>query len=211
MRTGGALLAVGIALAIGAGVRAAEPVAPDALAKAVTAEVLALIRADKDLQAGDPVKVARLIETKVAPHFDFTTMTQLAMGRNWREASPAQRKALVAEFRTLLVRTYTSAFTHYRDHTVEYRPLKLAPGDTDVVVKSFIRQPGGAPVSVDYRMEKTPEGWKVYDVRIEGVSLIENYRHSFQAEIARGGIDGLIRSLAEKNRALAARAPATAP
>ncbi len=127
-------------------------------------------------------------------------MTRLAMGRNWKQATPDQQKALSQEFRTLLVRTYTTAFTQYQDQTVEYRPVKLAPGETDVVVKSLIKQPSGQPVSVDYRMEKTDTGWKVYDVKIEGISLVENYRNTFNTEVQRNGIDGLIKSLADKNQ-----------
>ncbi|MBM3357574.1 MAG: ABC transporter substrate-binding protein [Betaproteobacteria bacterium] len=181
---------------------------PDVLAKSVTDEVLALIRADKELQAGNPKRIAELIETKIAPHFSFTLMTQLAMGRNWNQANAQQKKALTAEFRALLVRTYTTAFTQYSNQTIEYRALKLAPADTDVIVRSQIRQPGGPPVSVDYRMDKSDTGWKVYDVRIEGISLVENYRNTFNSEVQKGGIDGLIKSLAEKNKALLAQAPA---
>jgi phospholipid transport system substrate-binding protein len=184
------------------GAAAANFPAPDVLARTVTEEVLSLIRADKELQAGNPQRVYELIETKIAPHFNFTGMTQLAMGRNWREASAAQRKALTAEFRTLLVRTYTTAFTQYRNQTVEYRPLKLAPSDNDVLVRSLVKQPSGPPVAIDYRMEKTPEGWKVYNVLIEGISLIENYRNTFNTEVQKHGVDGLIRSLAERNQAL---------
>src|SRR5262245_38764479 len=128
-------------------------VAPDGLARSVTDEVLKIIRSDKDLQAGNPKKVAELIENKVAPHFEFTSMTRLAMGRNWSQASPEQKKALTQEFRMLLVRTYTTAFTQYKDQTIEYRPLKIAPDETDVVVKSLIKQTSGPPVSVDYGME----------------------------------------------------------
>lgn len=183
--------------------------APDALARAVTDEVLALIRADRDLQAGNAQKVYELIDSKIAPHFNFAGMTRFAMGRNWPRANDAQRKALTAEFRTLLVRTYTTAFKQYRDQTVEYRPLKLGPSDDDVVVRSLVRQPSGPPVSVDYSMEKTGEGWKVYNVKIEGISLVENYRNTFNSEVLKHGIDGLIRSLAERNRALQQQAQAS--
>lgn len=184
-------------------VRAAEMVAPDALAKSVTDEVLAIVRADKDIQSGNKKKVLDLVETKVVPHFNFAHMAQLAMGKNWRQASAEQQKALTGEFRTLLVRTYTAAFTQYKNQTVEYRPLQLAPEDTDVVVKSLIKQPSGQPVAIDYGMEKTDKGWKVYNVKIEGISLVENYRNTFNSEVQRNGVDGLIRSLAEKNKMLA--------
>ncbi len=181
---------------------AAEVVAPDVLAKNVTEEVLAILRADKAIQAGDSRKAAELIEARILPHFNFQTMTRLAMGKNWAQASPEQRKALTSEFRTLLVRTYTASLTLYRDQTIEYRPLKLAPGDTDVVVKSTIRQAGREPISADYAMEKTESGWKVYDIKFAGISLVQNYRSTFSAEIQRNGVDGLIKALAEKNRAL---------
>ena len=174
---------------------------PDALARAVTDDVLKTIRADKDLQAGNPRKVADLIDAKIAPHFEFTSMTRLAMGRNWSQANPAQKKALTEEFRVLLVRTYTTAFTQYRDQMIEYRPLKLAPDETDVVVKSLIKQSGGQPIAVDYRMERTDKGWKVYDVKIEGISLVENYRGTFNTEVQKSGIDGLIKTLSDKNKA----------
>ncbi|HEX2824925.1 MAG TPA: ABC transporter substrate-binding protein [Burkholderiales bacterium] len=185
-------------------------VAPDALAKSVTDEVLAIIRADKDLQAGNPQKVAQLVETKVLPHFNFTRMTQLAVGRNWRQASAEQQKVLTEEFKTLLVRTYTTAFTGYRNQTIEYRPVRMSPVDTDVIVKSLIKQPTGQPVAVDYSMEKVGSTWKVYDVKIEGISLVENYRNTFNAEVQRTGVDGLIAALRNKNKALASQTAAAA-
>jgi phospholipid transport system substrate-binding protein len=200
------MLVLALGALTGAPARAADTLAPDALARSVTDEVLKILRTDKDLAAGNPKKVAELIETKVAPHFEFTSMTRLAMGRNWRQATPDQQKALVQEFRTLLVRTYTSAFTQYKNQTVEYPPLKLAPSDNDVVVKSLIKQPSGQPVMVDYRMEKMDTAWKVYDVKIEGISLVENYRNTFNSEVQRGGIDGLIKSLADKNKSFQAAA-----
>ena len=184
---------------------ATADVAPDALARSVTDEVLAIVRADKELQAGNPQKVAQLVEAKVLPHFNFGHMTQLAVGRNWRQATPEQQKALTEEFKTLLVRTYAAAFSQYLNQTVDYRPVRMAPTDTDVVVKSVIKQPAGQPIAIDYSMEKLAAGWKVYDVRIEGISLVENYRHTFNSEIQRGGIDGLVRTLREKNRMLAAQ------
>lgn len=182
--------------------RAANP-APDALAKSVTDEVLAIVRADKDIQSGDRKKVLQLVESKIVPHFNFTRMTQLAMGRNWRQANAEQQQLLVDQFRALLVRTYTAAFTQYRNETVEYRQPRMKAGDTDVVVQSFVNRPGGPPVAVDYSMEKTGEGWKVYNVKIEGVSLVENYRNTFNAEIQKSGVDGLIRTLTERNKQLA--------
>jgi phospholipid transport system substrate-binding protein len=178
----------------------AQMLAPDALAKSVTDDVLTVIRADKDIQSGNHKKVLDLVEAKVLPHFNFSHMTQLAMGRNWRAANPEQQKKLVAEFRTLLVRTYTTAFTQYRNQTVEYKPVRMATGDTDVVVQSLIKQNSGQPIAVDYSMEKTDAGWKVYNMKIEGISLVENYRNTFNTEIQKNGVDGLITTLAEKNR-----------
>ena len=176
--------------------------APDALAKGVTDEVLAVLRADKDIHSGSQKKVVDLIEAKVLPHFNFARMTQLAVGRNWRQASPEQQKALIEQFRVLLVRTYAAAFTAYRNQTIEVKPVRMQPGDQEVVVKSQINQPSGPPVTVDYSMEKMDKGWKVYDVAIEGVSLVQNYRGTFSTEVQKGGIDGLIKSLTEKNRQL---------
>lgn len=182
----------------------AQDAAPDALAKRVTDEVIAVLRADKDIQAGNTKKVLDLVEAKVLPHFNFSRMTRLAVGAQWRQASAAQQQSLTLEFRTLLVHTYTSAFTQYRDQVIEYRPLKLQPGDTEVVVRSLIKQKSGAdPIDINYSMEKTDAGWKVYDVVIAGVSLVQNYRSSFNTEIQKSGIDGLIATLAAKNKTLA--------
>lgn len=198
------IMAALFALAATAALANAE-LAPDALARSVTDEVLSIIRADKELQGGNPQKVAQLVEAKVIPHFNFTRMTQLAVGRNWRQASPDQQKVLTEEFKTLLVRTYATAFTGYRNQTVDYRPLRMSAGDTDVVVKSLIKQPAGQPIAVDYSMERSGNAWKVYDVKIEGISLVDNYRNTFQGEVQRGGIDGLIRTLSNKNKSLAAQ------
>lgn len=180
---------------------------PDALARSVTDEVLAALRSDKAIQAGNQKRARELIEGKIAPHFNFTSMAQLALGKNWRAASAEQRKALTAEFRALLVQTYTASLLLYKDQKIEYRPLKLAPEDNDVLVRSLVRQSGGGePVQVDYGMEKTDAGWKVYNVKIGGISLVETYRSTFNTEIGRNGIDGLIKTLRDKNRALMAQA-----
>lgn len=184
--------------------RAADIVPPDALAKGVTAEVLAVLRSDPAIQAGNIRKVVDLVEKKVLPHFDFVRMTQLAMGRNWRLASPEQRELLVGEFRGLLVQTYAATFVAYRDQEIEYRPLRAQPGDTGVVVKSQVNQPGAKPITIDYRMHRTDAGWKVYDVVVGDLSLVQNYRGSFETEVRKGGIEGLVRALAEKNRQLGA-------
>ena len=183
---------------------AADAAGPDALAKGVTDEVMAIVRADKDIQAGNQKKVLELVESKVLPHFNFMRMTQLAMGRNWRQASTEQQMELAREFRALLVRTYTAAFTQYKNETVEYRPLRLMPEDADVVVKSLVQRASGPPIAIDYNMEKTSQGWKVYNVKIEGISLVENYRNTFNSEVRKNGVDGLIRALNGKNKAQAA-------
>jgi phospholipid transport system substrate-binding protein len=185
-------------------VRAQETTAPDALAKSVTDEVLAVLRADKDIQAGNTKKVVDLVEKKVLPHFEFTRMTRLAVGPSWRQANPEQQKALVNEFRSLLVQTYAATLSAYRSQTIEYRPLRMQPSDTEVVVKSLINQSGGKPVTVDYKMEKDSAGWKVYDVVVADLSLVQNYRGTFETEVRKGGIDGLIKALADKNKQLVA-------
>lgn len=178
----------------------AEDVAPDVLVRKTTEEVLTVVRNDKDIRAGNVARIVQLIEDKVAPHFDFERMTRLAVGRPWREATPAQRESLIKEFRTLLVRSYSAAFTAYTGIAVEYRPYKMTPGETETTVQTLIKLPGGAPpMGVDYDMGSTPEGWKVYDVRVAGASLIINYRNLFAQEIQSDGIDGLIKSLVDKN------------
>jgi phospholipid transport system substrate-binding protein len=198
-----ALMAALCAVAVPSGAQAMTP--PDALAKSVTEEVLAVLRTDKDIQSGNTKKVIDLVEKKVLPHFNFVRMTQLAVGRHWREASPEQRKQLVEEFRTLLVQTYAATLTAYRDQTIEIRPLRMQPDETDVVVRSLINQSGGKPVTVDYKMNKSDTGWKVYDVVVGDLSLVQSYRGSFNTEVQKGGIDGLVKTLTEKNRQLAAR------
>jgi phospholipid transport system substrate-binding protein len=179
--------------------------APDALAKNVTEEVLAVLRTDKDIQAGNRKKILDLVEKKVLLHFNFVRMTQLAVGRHWREATPEQQKLLVSEFRTLLVQTYAATLTAYRDQVIEYRPLRMQPDDTDVVVRSLINQSGGKPVTVDYKMQKSDSGWKVYDVVVGDLSLVQSYRGTFTQEVQKGGIDGLVKALTEKNKQLVSR------
>ena len=181
----------------------AEMLGPDVLIKNTSQEVLAIVKQDKDIQAGNQKKVLELVDAKVLPHFNFQRMTRLAVGKHWRTATPEQRKMLETEFRNLLVRTYTKAFTVYRDQNVEIKPLKMAEGATEVTVKTVIVKPGGQPVPVDYDMEKTADGWKVYDLLVEGVSLVTSYRGTFSDQIQQGGIDGLIKTLVEKNQAAA--------
>jgi phospholipid transport system substrate-binding protein len=197
-----------LALAAAAGLACAPAsaqqgtMAPDALAKSVTDEVIAVLRADKDIQSGNTRKVVDLVEKKVLPHFDFMRMAQLAMGRNWQQASSDQQKSLTNEFRTLLVQTYAATFASYRDQKIEYRPLRMDPADTDVTVKSQILQSGGTPINVDYKMRKSDAGWKVYDVVVGDLSLVQSYRGTFNSEVQKSGVDGLIKALADKNRQL---------
>ncbi|MGZ5122794.1 MAG: MlaC/ttg2D family ABC transporter substrate-binding protein [Burkholderiales bacterium] len=198
-------ITVGLFALASAVAHAATDIAPDVLARSVTDEVMTIVRTDKELQAGRTERLSQLVEIKVLPHFNFLHMTQLAVGRNWRQATPEQQKSLVDEFRTLLVRTYTTAFMQYKDQTVDYKPLRMAPTDTDVLVKSLIKQTGGQPVAIDYNMENLGSGWKVYDVKIEGISLVENYRNTFNSEVQKNGVDGLIKALSDKNKAVAAQ------
>ena len=179
--------------------------APDATVKRVAEETLAAVRADPQIQAGNQARIREVIEVKLVPHFDFTRMTALAMGRNWRAATPEQQKRLADEFRSLLVRTYSSALGQYRNEKIDYKPLRMNAGDTDVLVRTAVLRSTGSPVQVDYSMEKTPEGWKCYDVVVGGVSLVTNYRDEFNAEVQKGGVDGLIKALADRNKGGAAR------
>jgi len=174
--------------------------APDTLVKRIAEETLTTIRGDKDLQAGNPAKIKQLIESKLVPNFDTARMTALAMGRNWRTATPEQQKQLTEQFKTLLIRTYSNALTNYRDNTMNYKPLRMNAGDTEVVVRTEVSRPGQAPVPIDYSMEKTPEGWKGYDVVVAGVSLVTNYRDEFNDVVKSSGVDGLIKALADKNK-----------
>ncbi len=179
--------------------------APDEMVRRSTNEILAAIKADKDLQAGNQAKIEKLAEDKVLPYFNFARMTQLAVGRNWRDANDAQKKSLTDEFRRLLVRTYSTSLSQYRNQTIEVKPLKIAAADTEVVVKTQVIQPGGQPIPIDYSLENGSNGWKVYDVLIDGVSLVTNYRSSFNTEIQKNGIDGLVKSLVERNAKNAAK------
>lgn len=176
------------------------PVAPDVLVKTVTNEVLDIVRHDKDIQAGHQGKALELVESRVLPHFNFKRMTQLALGKESRKASPEQLIALTEEFRSLLVRTYSKALTEFRNQEISFKPLKMSPADTDVKVRSEIRLSGGKPVPLDYYLEKSDAGWKVYDMEVGGVSLVTNYRGSFTQEIQSKGIDGLIQVLRSKNK-----------
>ncbi|MFH1043856.1 MAG: ABC transporter substrate-binding protein [Pseudomonadota bacterium] len=184
----------------------AQDLAPDALVKKISNEVTEIVKQDKDIQTGNRKKVNDLVEAKVLPHFNFSRMTALAVGRNWPKANAEQQKILADEFRALLVHTYSSALSSYKNQVIEFKPLRAAAQDADVTVRTQVKQPGTEPISIDYSMEKTSAGWKVYDVVVGGVSLVTNYRETFNAEIRDGGIDGLIKSLAGKNRSLEVQA-----
>ena len=184
------------------GLSLGQETAPDVLVKNVTTEVVDLISKDKEIKGGNRGKLMQVIEAKVLPHFNFTSMTILAMGQNWSKATPEQKKQLTHEFRTLLVRTYASALAAYSEQRFDFRPLRAKPTDTDVTVNVRVLQPGSQPVPIDYSMEKTPAGWKVYDVQVGGVSLVANYRTEFGRAVRETGVDGLIKTLHEKNAGL---------
>ena len=188
-------------LALAVPLASAEDVAPDVLLISITTEVTAIIRQDKDIQAGNQAKLADLVETRILPHFDFTRMTRMAVARNWRLATPEQQLSLTTEFKTLLVHTYSTALSSYRDQVIVYKPLRaVAPGATEVTVRSEVQQSARERLSIDYDVEKTPAGWKVYDIKIAGISLVTTYRDSFASRVRDGGIEGLIKSLWDKNR-----------
>jgi len=205
-----AALAAGTALAFPA--VAAPDTAPDVLVRKSIDEVLAVIKTDKDLQAGNQRKILELVEEKVLPHFDFMRMTRLALGRNWAQATDAQKESLVREFRTMLVRTYSASLSQYRNQTIDVKPAKIAAGDSETVVRTLVNQPGGQPIPIDYSMEKSDKGWRVYDVVVDGVSLVTTYRSTFNDQIQKGGIDGLVKTLTDRNRGGGAspKAPAKA-
>jgi phospholipid transport system substrate-binding protein len=199
---------LGVLLAGGLACAQAQELAPDVLVKNVTTEVVELITKDKEIRTGNRTKLIQVIEAKVLPHFNFSSMTALAMGQNWNKATPEQKKRLVEEFKALLVRTYASALAAYSEQRFDFRPLRARPTDTDVIVNVRVIQPGSQPVPIDYSMEKTAAGWKVYDVMVGGVSLVANYRTEFNATVREVGIEGLIRNLQVKNRSLEAPPPA---
>ena len=177
----------------------AQEMKPDELVKKVTDDVLAAVKSDKQLAAGDKQKALKLAEEKVLPHIDFLEATRLAVGRSWREATDEQKQKLTNEFRRMLVRTYSSAISAYQGQTMKTMPVHMKAGETDVTVHNQYIRPGGKPVQLDYQMHKTPDGWKIYDIIVEGVSLVLTYRSEFDAVVKQQGVDGLIKRLAEKN------------
>lgn len=201
------LAALSLTLTVGvinAQAQASAPAAggADALIKQVSTEVIDAVKADKAIQSGDVSKIIALVDKKVMPHVNFQRMTAAAVGRHWRSATPEQQKRLQDEFKILIVRTYAGALTQVKDQTVQLKPFRAGPDDTDVVVRTEVRGKG-EPIQLDYRLEKSPAGWKIYDVNVLGVWLVEQYRSSFAQEIGSGGIDGLIAKLAERNKAAA--------
>lgn len=184
---------------------AAAPVAyaemaPDVLAKTTTNDVLRIVRQDKDIKNGNSKKTLELVEQKILPNFDFQHMTQLAVGKHWESASAEQQRALVNEFRTLLVKTYSSALSSAADYKIEFKPFSAAPGDKEVTVNTEVSKPGAPPIPIDYRMEKGASGWKVFDVAVDNVSLVTTYRKSFNSEVRKTGIEGLIAALQRRNK-----------
>jgi len=177
----------------------AQDLGPEELVKKITQDVLDTIKSDKQLAAGDRQKAVKLAEQKILPHVDFEEATRLAMGRGWAQASPEQKKKLVSEFRSMLVRTYSNAIGAYGGQTMKVQPVRMKPGDTDATVHNQFIRPGGKPVLIDYSMRKTDKGWKIYDIVVEGVSLVLTYRSEFDAVVKQEGIDGLIKRLAQKN------------
>ncbi len=196
------LMRFAMIIAVGASLtaRAADD-APDVLIKNVTSEVIELIKTDKAIQAGDTQHIQEVVESKILKYFDFNKMTGSAVGREWRNATADQKAQLSKEFQTLLVRSYSNALTQYKNQTVDVKPFKAATADTEVTVKTEVKQPGGKPVAIDYDLTKSADGWKVFDIYVAGVSLVANYRDTFSQEIKANGIDGLIKSLHEKNTA----------
>jgi phospholipid transport system substrate-binding protein len=182
----------------------AQELGPEELVKKVTAEVMAAIKSDKQLASGDKQKALKLVEEKVLPHVDFEEATRLAVGRGWKQANPEQQKRLVTEFKNMLIRTYSNAISAYEGQEMKVQPSRVKPGDTDATVRNQFIRPGGKPVLIDYSMRKTDQGWKIYDIVVEGVSLVLTYRSEFDAVVKQDGIDGLIKRLSSKNTAPAA-------
>jgi phospholipid transport system substrate-binding protein len=194
-----------VALAF-AGAAVAQQESADALVKRISQEVLDIAKADKEIQGGNQKRVLEVVEAKILPSVDFQRMTAMAAGRFWREATPEQQKQLTDEFRSLLVYTYSGAISQVKDQKLEFKPLRADPADTEVEVRSQVLQPRGEPIQLNYRLAKTPTGWKIYDVNVLGAWLVETYKGNFSAEISKGGIDGLIKTLSDRNKKLAAAA-----
>ncbi|MFK3739143.1 MlaC/ttg2D family ABC transporter substrate-binding protein [Massilia sp. TN1-12] len=200
------------AVAVSASVLAPAAIAqeaPDALVKRVSNDVINSVKADKDIQAGNRQKIIDLVNSKILPYVDAQKMTQQAAGRFWRQASPEQQKQLTDEFRTLLVYTYSGALSQIKNETVEFKPFRADPADTDVEVRSQVNVTRGEPITLNYRLSKGPQGWKIYDLNVLGAWLVQTYTSTFSSEISKGGIDGLIKKLHERNQQLASKPLAT--
>lgn len=191
------MLAVGCLFLIGSAV--AEQQAPDVLVRETTELLLQTIRSDPEIAAGNRKRITEVVEANLVEHFDFARMTRLAVGKDWRRIDPERQPELISEFKTLLVRTYSVSLAEYRDQVITFKPVTVEPGARSVVVQTTITQDGASPISMNYRMAATPEGWKVYDVIVEGVSLVINYRSLFNSTVESSGVDGLIKLLRDKN------------
>ena len=181
-----------------------DPNTPDGLIKIIVADVMSLVKSDPEIQRGNIPRVVELVEKKIVPYTDMRRTTQLAMGRNWSKATPEQQNQLIFEFKNLLIRTYSGALSQLRDQTVQYKPLRSSPSDTDVIVRTVVIGKSD-PIPLDYRLEKTNDGWRVYDINIMGAWLIEAYRNQFTNQISQNGVDGLIKFLQERNAMLAGK------
>ena len=184
--------------------------APDVLVKRISAEVIDSVKSDKDIQAGNRQKVAQLVDAKILPYVDSQRMTSLAAGRFWKDATPEQQKAVSREFRNLLISTYSGALSTIKDETVEFKPMRADPADNEVEVRSQVNMARGEPISLYYRLAKSPSGWKIFDINVAGAWLVEAYRSTFASEISKGGFDGLIKTLSERNKMLANKSAARA-
>ncbi|TAM07394.1 MAG: ABC transporter substrate-binding protein [Paraburkholderia sp.] len=189
--------------AASASAQAVDTSNPDAMVKTITQQVMDQIRGDKSIQSGDITKITQLVDQKILPYMDFRRTTQLAMGRNWRTATPEQQAQVIDQFKMLLIRTYSGALAQVRDQQIQYKPFRANPDDTDVVVRSTVLN-NGQTIELDYRLYKTPQGWRVYDINVLGAWLIQAYQQQFQEKIQQGGVDGLIQFLTQRNQQLAA-------
>ncbi|WP_454765166.1 MlaC/ttg2D family ABC transporter substrate-binding protein [Cupriavidus campinensis] len=191
-----------LAFAGAAQAQAADASSPDGLVKTVVNDVMATVKSDKDMQAGNVAKIAALVEQKILPNANFTKTTQIAMGRNWSKATPEQQKIIIDEFKTLLIRTYAGAISQIRDQQVQFRPYRGTSEDTDATIRTQVINKG-EPIQLDYRLEKTAQGWKVYDINVLGAWLTEAYKGSFNTIVSQQGVDGIIKTLQDRNRQLA--------
>ncbi|CAG4919256.1 MlaC/ttg2D family ABC transporter substrate-binding protein [Paraburkholderia gardini] len=187
----------------GAFAQAVDTSSPDGMIKTVTDQVIDAVRSDKSIQSGDISHITKLVNEKILPYTDFRRTTQLAMGRNWRTATPEQQAQVVEQFKMLLIRTYSGALAQVKDQQIQYKPFRANPEDTDVVVRSVVMN-NGQPIELDYRLYKTPQGWRVYDINVLGAWLIQAYQQQFNEQIQQHGVDGLIQFLTQRNQQLAA-------